>query len=149
MKKYNFMLEGSNVNFVQDILKVLREISIPFYIYLSEFNVIPSNNGNSQADILERDGLIEFSSMIRFNHFSLIEVTDFLRLLKKCENICDLSFIVAFRMQSVEELYLNLQTPKHLYICLEIEEEDVITLTVSESFVNQFENVLKIYKAIL
>lgn len=76
------MLEGSNVNFVQDILKVLREISIPFYIYLSEFNVIPSNNGNSQADILERDGLIEFSSMIRFNHFSLIEVTDFLRLLK-------------------------------------------------------------------
>lgn len=143
------MLEGSNVNFVQDILKVLREISIPFYIYLSEFNVIPSNNGNSQADILERDGLIEFSSMIRFNHFSLIEVTDFLRLLKKCENICDLSFIVAFRMQSVEELYLNLQTPKHLYICLEIEEEDVITLTVSESFVNQFENVLKIYKAIL
>ncbi|HEL1634920.1 TPA: hypothetical protein U0595_002041 [Streptococcus suis] len=149
MKKYNFMLEGSNVNFVQDILKVLREISIPFYIYLSEFNVIPSNNGNSQADILERDGLIEFSSMIRFNHFSLIEVTDFLRLLKKCENICDLSFIVAFRMQSVEELYLNLQTPKHLYMCLEIEEEDVITLTVSESFVNQFENVLKIYKAIL
>lgn len=143
------MLEGSNVNFVQDILKVLREISIPFYIYLSEFNVIPSNNGNSQADILERDGLIEFSSMIRFNHFSLIEVTDFLRLLKKCENICDLSFIVAFRMQSVEELYLNLQTPKHLYMCLEIEEEDVITLTVSESFVNQFENVLKIYKAIL
>ncbi|HEM2766216.1 TPA: hypothetical protein U0597_002277, partial [Streptococcus suis] len=116
---------------------------------LSEFNVIPSNNGNSQADILERDGLIEFSSMIRFNHFSLIEVTDFLRLLKKCENICDLSFIVAFRMQSVEELYLNLQTPKHLYMCLEIEEEDVITLTVSESFVNQFENVLKIYKAIL
>ncbi|MGQ7363531.1 hypothetical protein ACTGZN_08695 [Streptococcus suis] len=149
MKKYNFMLEGSNVNFVQDILKVLREISIPFYIYLSEFNVIPSNNGNSQADILERDGLIEFSSMIRFNHFSLIEVTDFLRLLKKCENICDLSFIVAFRMQSVEELYLNLQTLKHLYICLEVEEEDVITLTVSESFVNQFENVLKIYKAIL
>ncbi|MGU8075024.1 hypothetical protein ACS60R_11240 [Streptococcus suis] len=149
MKKYNFMLEGSNVNFVQDILKVLREISIPFYIYLSEFNVIPSNNGNSQADILERDGLIEFSSMIRFNHFSLIEVTDFLRLLKKCENICDLSFIVAFRMQSVEELYLNLQTPKHLYMCLEIEEDDVITLTVSESFVNQFENVLKIYKAIL
>lgn len=77
MRKYNFLLEGKNVNFVEDILKVLEEISTPLYIYLSEFNVIPSNNGNSQADILERDNLIEFSSMIRFNHFSLIELTDF------------------------------------------------------------------------
>ena len=149
MRKYNFLLEGKNVNFVEDILKVLEEISTPLYIYLSEFNVIPSNNGNSQADILERDNLIEFSSMIRFNHFSLIELTDFSRLLKKCENIWDLNFIVVSKIQSVEELYQNIETAKSFCICLEIEEEEIITFSVSASFVKQFEKVLKIHNAIL